>query len=441
MKTEENTPPVNKPVQVGISKKDIEAISRDEINSLLAGRTSELRKFTLNNEQVLGKLRLHTDAGNNLSFKVIPKADQVIFPKELSDEKVRELKAGKSVVNAVGKPEPYLYKLDHELNQVLATQVSSIRIPDRINNIPINAEDKVRLANGRSIMLKNENGEASQYKLDISKLDGLDVQPLKITNDKTLGTSRSSEVRETAKVEKNNFQRGEGIPDLQAKTIKKERTPDFSPGDGVAQGSGVNNAATKADAKPGQTREQANQRPISDLGKAREDRSTQNQQVKTDVPNQTGKAARENREYKEFQQQAFEKANPKEETKQAAIKKRGKEIEQEQTMPYGADQARYGRSVAAAIKSKIKSGLAAGTIGLVVDETVQQVKIYRAKNREKFLGEIDKLNAPKAENSSKQSKGKSFLGGDNTSQKESEAKAPRVAVTEKKNQQRPKLRR
>ncbi|GJM64685.1 DUF4099 domain-containing protein [Persicobacter diffluens] len=175
--------PYDQMKSIGISKADIEAMSKMEREAFLKGESSPIMKLKVEKEGTTysgqAKVSLYEKTNGEMAIKVHPVRLGIENNYSLSDQQFSKLKDGEIVahqVNKNGTLKDYLLQADTKTNEVKYVDVSSINLPDRIQGYVLRNEEKNKLKTGESIEIQNERGERQSIKLDLIAPKGLNVQ-------------------------------------------------------------------------------------------------------------------------------------------------------------------------------------------------------------------------------------------------------------------------
>lgn len=182
--------------RIGMSKKDVLGLPKDDLVALLSGRTTSLKEITIKDEtgeiKEKAKLSVYSLPDNSLAIKVHPIRAEIKNEFGFKPEQLESLKAGGLIVatktSQNGEKEPHIFQLDREINEIKSIRVNSVNIPNQIGNILISPRQKVELLEGKPVDLVSKDGEVKTVAVDLLNNKGYSVlneNPNKLTNELT----------------------------------------------------------------------------------------------------------------------------------------------------------------------------------------------------------------------------------------------------------------
>jgi Protein of unknown function (DUF4099)/Protein of unknown function (DUF3945) len=193
--------------ELGMNKQDVQKLlSMDDMERLMNGEKTNLKKLTSNTEGVLidttAKFFLQRTVDNKVELRIIEQTQQIENRFKVSNESLERLQKGETVLEKENKTnQPFLYQLDSETNSVMRVNQNKLIVPDVIENIQLSQNQKEALRNGQSVELK-KGDDKFDVKLDFNKHGLVKVeqtafapkivqnQNIKIEQTKTISTSK-----------------------------------------------------------------------------------------------------------------------------------------------------------------------------------------------------------------------------------------------------------
>jgi Protein of unknown function (DUF4099)/Protein of unknown function (DUF3945) len=193
--------------ELGMNKQDVQKLlSMDDMERLMNGEKTNLKKLTSNTEGVLidtaAKFFLQRTVDNKVELRIIEQSQQIENRFKVSNDSLERLQKGETVLEKENKTnQPFLYQLDSETNNVMRVNQNKLIVPDVIENIQLSQNQKEALRNGQSIELK-KGDDKFDVKLDFNKHGLVKVeqtafapkivqnQNIKIEQTKTIPTSK-----------------------------------------------------------------------------------------------------------------------------------------------------------------------------------------------------------------------------------------------------------
>jgi Protein of unknown function (DUF3945)/Protein of unknown function (DUF4099) len=178
--------------QLGMDKQAVQkALNMDDIERLLNGEKTNLKKFDLNtvtyerdeangikggNAETTAKFFLRRMGDNSVELRVIEQTEQINNRFNVSVGALAKLQKGETVIEKDAKnSQNYIYQLDKETNSVMRMNQSKFNVPDAIQDIQLSQNQKEALRNGQHIELKKD-GNTVAVKIDFNQKNLLSFQ-------------------------------------------------------------------------------------------------------------------------------------------------------------------------------------------------------------------------------------------------------------------------
>lgn len=169
--------------KIGMSRKDVLGLPKEDLLALLSGRTTSLRELKVETEsgtiKEKAKLSVYALPDNSLAIRVHPIRPEIKNEFDLKPKELEALKAGGLVIapktSQNGELEKHIFQLDKEINEIKSIRANSVNIPNQIDNVPISTKQKAELLEGKPIDLVNKNGEVRTVVVDLLSQKGYSV--------------------------------------------------------------------------------------------------------------------------------------------------------------------------------------------------------------------------------------------------------------------------
>lgn len=169
--------------KIGMSKKEVLGLPKDDLVALLSGRTTSLKDLKIQTDtgeiKERAKLSIYALPDNSLAIRIHPIRSEIKNEFNLKPHQIEDLKQGKLIVenktSQNGEREKHIFQLDREINEIKSVRVNSIKIPNQIDNIQISTKQKTELLEGKTVDLVNKNGEVKTVAVDLLKQTGYAV--------------------------------------------------------------------------------------------------------------------------------------------------------------------------------------------------------------------------------------------------------------------------
>jgi hypothetical protein len=167
--------------QLGMDKQVVQkTLNMDDIERLLNGEKTNLKKFDLNTEggntEATAKFFLRRMGDNSIELRVIEQTEQINNRFNVSDVALEKLKKGETTVEKDPKDsQNYIYQLDEETNNLMRMNQSKFNVPDVIQDIQLSQNQKEALRHGQHIELKKD-GNSFTVKIDFNQKNLLSIQ-------------------------------------------------------------------------------------------------------------------------------------------------------------------------------------------------------------------------------------------------------------------------
>lgn len=166
--------------KIGMTKKEVLAMPKEDLLALLSGRTTSLRDITVKTDhgeiKEKAKLSLYAMPDNSLSIKVHPLRQTIQNDYNLSPKDIEKLKAGELVVGTKisqnGEREKHIFQLDREINEIKSVRANSISVPNKIDQTLLTHDQKSGLLDGRTVDLVDAKGEIKTVRIDLLHTKG-----------------------------------------------------------------------------------------------------------------------------------------------------------------------------------------------------------------------------------------------------------------------------
>lgn len=184
--------------QLGLSKRDVVNMNPEDLAGMLNGGRTRLLPLTIslgngiNPIQAEVKLSLVRNADNTVSLNVHPILNEPKNTIDANPQQWERLLKGELVLKESkalnGTLEPHIYQLDRQTNEVLCSRISSIQIPNSIQNTPISPEQKEQLKQGNPLELeKPGTKERFVIQLDLNEPRGYKTLTKELTLEQAPG--------------------------------------------------------------------------------------------------------------------------------------------------------------------------------------------------------------------------------------------------------------
>ena len=156
----------------------------EDLKSLLSGRTTSMKDLTIKVEGIdfkeKAKLSLYSMPDNSLAIKVHPHRAEIQNDFNLKPNEIEKLKVGDLVTGTKtslnGEKEKYIFQLDKEINEIKSIRVNNINLPKSIMDVELTQKNKSDLLDGKSIILKNKEGDEKAVGIDLVSSKGFSVK-------------------------------------------------------------------------------------------------------------------------------------------------------------------------------------------------------------------------------------------------------------------------
>lgn len=181
--------------KIGMTKKDVLGLPKDDLVALLSGRTTSLKDLSIKTEageiKEKAKLSVYNLPDNSLAVRVHPIRKEIQNEFGLSTKQIESLKAGELIVanktSQNGEKEKHIFQLDREINEIKSVRVNSINISSQIENVQISTKQKSDLLEGKPVDLVNKNGEIKSVAIDLVNIKGYTL----LDNDRNRGKNEN----------------------------------------------------------------------------------------------------------------------------------------------------------------------------------------------------------------------------------------------------------
>ncbi len=168
--------------KIGVSRKQILSLPLEEQKAMLKGRTTGVMEIEDGTgRKTKAKLSLYPETDGSLGIKVHEVQKKVEIPSELTKKQGEALTQGENVVvqatSKNGIKEDYMYKVDIETNQVMRTRAANIKIPEKLEDVKLDAAQINDLYKGKSVDLVKPDGQVVEVTIDITDLKGYRAKP------------------------------------------------------------------------------------------------------------------------------------------------------------------------------------------------------------------------------------------------------------------------
>ncbi|GJM64639.1 DUF4099 domain-containing protein [Persicobacter diffluens] len=196
-----NNFPYEQLAQIGLTRGAIDGMKKEEREALFQGKTSPLLDLSIRKNEIAfvgkGKISLYEKSGGEIGIKVHPVRAEIKNDYSLSPKQYERLQSGETVIHDTldkGKSRTYLLQADKQTNEVRATELRTVKIPDKIQGYALKNEEKNMLKQGQRVEFQNETGERQSIKLDLIAPKGIKVEPVLLAKDNNLKQSQSNSI-------------------------------------------------------------------------------------------------------------------------------------------------------------------------------------------------------------------------------------------------------
>lgn len=169
--------------KIGMTKRQVLGMPKEDLLALLSGRTTSLKNITIKTDagevKKPVKLSLYSMADNSLNIKIHPYREEIKNDFNFKPREIERLKAGELIVapkiSQNGEKEKHVFQLDRDINEIKSIRVNSINIPGRIDDVPISPKQKAELLEGKPVDLITKDGEVRTIAIDLLSSKGYSV--------------------------------------------------------------------------------------------------------------------------------------------------------------------------------------------------------------------------------------------------------------------------
>lgn len=160
-KFKENEIPYAQFKELGITKQDIFSFKRDNLESLFAGKRTELidiKGTDLRGESFSfkAKLSLARREDGSVGVNIHPMRTEIKNDFDLRGKEIECLKRGE-LINKIVNGERFVIQLDKETNELLRARSKDITIPNRIKDFKLSPSDREKLRQGKTIKVSDKD--------------------------------------------------------------------------------------------------------------------------------------------------------------------------------------------------------------------------------------------------------------------------------------------
>ncbi|GJM64637.1 DUF4099 domain-containing protein [Persicobacter diffluens] len=191
--------PYDQMKSIGISKADIDSLNQMEREAFLKGKSSPVMRLTIEKEGTTfsghGKVSLYEKPCGEMDIKVHPVKLGVENNYSLSEQQFKQLKKGEIIshqANKNGFVKHFLLQADKQTNEVKYVDVSSLKLPERIQGYVLEEKEKELLKKGQRVEFQNLKGEHQSIKLDLIAPKGILVQQTSGADQNEISRSNAS---------------------------------------------------------------------------------------------------------------------------------------------------------------------------------------------------------------------------------------------------------
>jgi len=176
--------PYNQFEKIGMTKRDVLAMSSDDLKALLTGRTTNLQAIKIKDQDVEQsmnvKLSVQRFADGSLNLLVHPIRNELKNDDKLTNAQLETLKKGETLIapktSMNGEKELYLFQLDRETNEIVKTRLNSITVPRYLMDMELTSQNRSDLLQGKTIKLEDKLGKTHQVAIDLIDPKGYSIK-------------------------------------------------------------------------------------------------------------------------------------------------------------------------------------------------------------------------------------------------------------------------
>lgn len=173
--------PYDQFARLGLNKRDILFMKKDDLQQLLSGkRTSLIEISSIDgkklDEKIKAKFSLQLDENGNVNLMIHPVRKEINNDIDLNKTQIEKLQKGQLITKKIDG-ENYLVQLDKDNNELIRTKVKDINIPSHIEHIELGNEQKDKLRKGEPVVLQDK-GREFQISLDLNARLGFKYEQL-----------------------------------------------------------------------------------------------------------------------------------------------------------------------------------------------------------------------------------------------------------------------
>jgi hypothetical protein len=176
--------PYNQFEKIGMDKREVLAMSSEDLKALLNGRTTKLQTIRIKDQDVEKtmqvKLSVERFPDGSLNLMVHPIRKEIKNDDKLSESQLQKLKQGETLIapktSMNGEKELYLYQLDRETREIVKTRLNSISVPRYLMDIELSAKDRSNLLQGKTIDLEDRYGKVHKVAIDLIDPKGYSIK-------------------------------------------------------------------------------------------------------------------------------------------------------------------------------------------------------------------------------------------------------------------------
>lgn len=141
-------------------------LSQSDIENLANGYMTSVQNFNINGKLKKGKIRLENDENGQAKFHFHFFRENLEIPdrilgKRLTEDDKKNLEDGKTI-SIIKNGKDFYINVDNDLNKIVVSRASQIKLPDSIGNYMLTEKDKETLANSNTLSSRVYKGQ-DQY--------------------------------------------------------------------------------------------------------------------------------------------------------------------------------------------------------------------------------------------------------------------------------------
>ncbi|UZR99608.1 DUF4099 domain-containing protein [Chondrinema litorale] len=192
--------------KLGMSKRDILNLPKDDLVALLSGKTTSLKPIHIKDNGIDYKadvkLSLYNLPDNSIGVKVHPYRKEIKNEYNLTQNELTKLQNGELVVGTRvsmnGEKDKYIYQLDKEINEIKSIRVNNIKIPDQVNTILLSPDQKNALLEGKHVKVTDKDNNGKTLAIDLINIKGFTLKE-DLSQGKKKGVGKKAEVEDSPK--------------------------------------------------------------------------------------------------------------------------------------------------------------------------------------------------------------------------------------------------